>query len=649
MSHINQSNWIYDFEEKALGGMGRRARKKVRKILKRPKYDGDSDGFITNPFTGRDEIPWFKDRETPDEALKRFFGGKLPDGLGANMFDKDKVPHIGKSKVNMLKRGDILPDGFDKGIDRGGNSQFQIAKIEKLDGTKTRLTVVDLNDPKRLVRTFDVPNLLDIPNVRRPAAGPTRTDQSFPSLATSRARGQNLGPYDLRPEGIQKFPNMPSTSPRPARQQGQQQQLPFAQQAPKPQTATPSYQWPRGDDGRLVPVDKLSDDDLREAKKFFDNLSDSDKQKPAVQNLKNVVDRETASRAQGSRSAMDAFNEAQARSQQIMASAPEAPSASSDNDEFDVARRSLWDRFKQWVPSLDWKGGRRESFFNQDREAIDRWRSDYLKVDIIESDEEPGKYAILGHIYDPSTGEWSADFFDGYEKFDTVADAMKYVEDLEDELDRQERSSDALGPFDEDFPWPEENSISKTLEPDPSAGPDWKKPTPNEPAKNKKGKLLGKRKRSHNFIADALERARDLFRERWTEKRTNANLEDRIEFNNDRRLELLKLNEQMFNEWEDLFGGQEVMNEAWYKSPEDFAKWAREQGIVDTISEGLQLHEEIMDAWDQMSEDSAEISEMIGELDAHTKRLINSWNDKNSRAVEGFGDTYEEHARVNRF
>jgi len=404
MNRNESDNWIYEFEEKALGGAGKRAIRKIRKIGKRPKFDGDSDGFITNPFTGRDEIPWFKDRETPDDALKRFFGGKLPPGLGADMFDTNKVPHVGRSKVNKLKRGDVLPDGFDKGKDRGGNSQFQIVKIEKLDDARTRLSVVDLNDPKRMVRTHDLPNLLDVPNVRRPAAGPTRTDQVFPSLATSPVRGNNLGPYDLRPEGIQQFPNMPRTSPKPSRQQGQQQ-LPLAQQAPKPQQAKPAYQWPKGDDGRLLPVTSLSDDQLKEAQQFFDNLSDSDKQKPAVQKLKNVVNRETDSRSRGGQSAMDAFNQAQARSSQIMASAPEAQPSPSTDDEFDVARRSLWDRFKQWVPSLNWKGGVGRSFIFPDRQALDRWRSDYLQIDITDSDDEPGKYEIFGHIYDPSTGE----------------------------------------------------------------------------------------------------------------------------------------------------------------------------------------------------------------------------------------------------
>lgn len=53
------------------------------KPMDRPEYDGDADGFITNPLTGRDEIPWAKDRETPEEAIKRFFGGQVPQSIGS--------------------------------------------------------------------------------------------------------------------------------------------------------------------------------------------------------------------------------------------------------------------------------------------------------------------------------------------------------------------------------------------------------------------------------------------------------------------------------------------------------------------------------------------------------------------------------------
>lgn len=36
---------------------GRRARRAIRKIIKKPDFDGDGDGFITNPRTGRDDLP----------------------------------------------------------------------------------------------------------------------------------------------------------------------------------------------------------------------------------------------------------------------------------------------------------------------------------------------------------------------------------------------------------------------------------------------------------------------------------------------------------------------------------------------------------------------------------------------------------------
>lgn len=76
-----------ELERKGLGKWFGRARRAAspkgggrgfRRRIEKPKFDGDNDNMITNPLTGVDEIPWQKDRETPDEAIKRFFGGRMP-------------------------------------------------------------------------------------------------------------------------------------------------------------------------------------------------------------------------------------------------------------------------------------------------------------------------------------------------------------------------------------------------------------------------------------------------------------------------------------------------------------------------------------------------------------------------------------------
>jgi len=61
---------------------GRRGARAVRRVIDRPEYDGDNDGFITNPLTGRDEIPWNRATESAEEAIRKFFGGKIPESVG---------------------------------------------------------------------------------------------------------------------------------------------------------------------------------------------------------------------------------------------------------------------------------------------------------------------------------------------------------------------------------------------------------------------------------------------------------------------------------------------------------------------------------------------------------------------------------------
>ena len=695
--------WIYDLEEKALFGRGRNSSRRVRKILKRPKFDGDADGFITNPLTGRDEIPWFKDRgESAEDAIKRFFGGKLPRGISGDMLNDNKTPFRGKAKASQLKRGDVLPDGFDKGIDRRTGEEYQVVKISKLDNGRTRLHVVKLGDPQRMARPIDIPDLLEIPNVKRPLAAPMTRESGLPSLTSSSPKktptGTNFGPYDLRPEDRQKFPGIVPTAQKPTKP---------AQTTESPKPDPIAYTWPKGDDGRLKPVDSMSDNELTEAKKFFNGLTQGDSSKPAVSKMASLVNDEvnkrkiakadsawrwpkdengrdleilnlTDSQLDDAIAAFQKFKDEgslqgglrlvrnalikERDSRRSWAIAGERYNSAQQQNiikraeirEYEDARRSMWDKFKQWVPHRIWKGGRYESVFDPSKEAFDRWRTDNIKVDIVESDDDPDKFALVGHIFNPATGEWVQDeWWDGYGgeqgNFDSVEDAMKYIEDLDDILD--DPATEDFDVYDADFPWPEENVISKNMpEEDGPSGKDWKTPVgTNEPSRSGKtrGKLLGKRSRTHNYIPESLDRAREWFKERWNDRRTNDNLRDRISFAKDRRIELARLNEQLFNEWEEYFGGYDVMEKAWYSKAETFAKWARENDLVDSVSEGMRLHEEVMDAWDQLGDDQDELGEMLGSIDDEIGRLRKQWDDKYSRNVPGFEESFDEWQKGN--
>ena len=52
---------------------GRRARRAIRKIIRKPDFDGDGDGFITNPRTGKDDLPFIGKPDLPeiDKPRKR--------------------------------------------------------------------------------------------------------------------------------------------------------------------------------------------------------------------------------------------------------------------------------------------------------------------------------------------------------------------------------------------------------------------------------------------------------------------------------------------------------------------------------------------------------------------------------------------------
>lgn len=102
-------------EVKVLGRRAsRRATRGVRRMFERVAYDGDNDGFITNPFTGKDEIPWNKGKETREEAIDRFFrnpknrvGGRKARRIG-DMLGGLKRRNAARASDNRIKRR--LPD-----------------------------------------------------------------------------------------------------------------------------------------------------------------------------------------------------------------------------------------------------------------------------------------------------------------------------------------------------------------------------------------------------------------------------------------------------------------------------------------------------------------------------------------------------------
>lgn len=679
--YLDSDDLWSDIDEKALLGRRNRpfgkGRGRARKLLKRPKFDGDNDGFITNPFTGRDEIPWKRDAESAEDAIKRFFGGTMPGALSQDFVDERKTPFKGKAKVSKLERGDVLPNGFDKGKDLGDGKQFQIAAIKKLGNGRTRLSIVDLSDKSRTAKNIDLDDELEIPGVRRPLQQSTgvRGSSGLPKLPTSRAQGSNLGPFDLRPEDRQKFPGLP-TPPKPPKRTGtattpEQPKLPFAQQAQKPE---PTYTWPMGDNGKLKPVDKLSDAELYEASTFLNNIPEAQR-RDAVKKMIDYVEAEKAKRfpneerlnlavaaeqtrsdldnqglpemlnavENGSASLGDVAREMLGRSGMSNPTKDEIDSQIQDlqsmlaDREYEKMRTSAWDKFKQWFPSQLWKGaprGKGKFTYASNQETYDRFRSDYLVVDVMDSAETPGKYTINGAVYDGGMQGWDEYFFsDSDLEFDTIEDAMKWVEDFEERLiDADDQGLDLS-----DVELPEMNTISGNM-PKP-AGQPWKvRVSGNEPAKAKrgKGKLLGSRERTHNFLPQALQSAREEYSLKWDGRRRNIDLEDRITHAEDQAKELRSLNDQMWDEWHDMFGGGDVMNQAWNMDTEEFARWAVKSGQVDTIAEGLTLHEEIMDAWDQIADDQDEIGNMLGELNDEIARLKDQWNTKNDMGIPGF-------------
>lgn len=88
---------------------GRRGGRAIRRVMDRPEYDGDNDGFITNPLTGRDEIPWNRATETAEEAIRKFFGGKIPDSVGRTIGELEGSGQTRRRSGRSVTRIDRTP------------------------------------------------------------------------------------------------------------------------------------------------------------------------------------------------------------------------------------------------------------------------------------------------------------------------------------------------------------------------------------------------------------------------------------------------------------------------------------------------------------------------------------------------------------
>jgi len=560
--------------------------------MKRPEYDGDNDGFITNPLTGEDDIPWNKAKETAEEAIAKFFGGKVPE----------RRETIGEAVERAQRRmrpidgsGRLKPEDLDLPA---------LPRSRPTDGSG-RPKPADLADndlPELTGRVSD--------EARRYLADPNFKPREVPIYRGAEPGGKPAAAPGGKPAAAPggKKPQKPTVgnivqSPSEAGTPGVRPPLP-APTAPQPQPsiADNPWTWPRNADGKMKELGELSDQELDEALGYWKSLNEENQQRavssPPVIKLIADIEQEQTKRRRA------------------------AEAAESE------ARSSLWDRFSKWFPSSRWKYPR-DSHFYYGAESHGRLRGEMGVLEVIEADAVlPGEdgFIVIGEIYDPDSDE-----FIGYDSSDTpsrsVEDAMKYAEDILDALDRGDDSVDAFDP--DNRPNPNQISEESSL---PTTRP-WQLPNPNnKPAKGKDGPL-GEKARTHGPIPRMLEDARKLFAEKWQDRRRNENLQENIQFADDRITELRLLNERMWDQAMQDFRGLE---EAWNMSADDFARWAKRNRLVDSLSEGRDYHEELMALWDQLALDQEEIGGMIAEIDAAKTRFISQWNERNEAGNPNF-------------
>lgn len=530
---------------------GKKTTRVARSAADRPQYDGDNDGFITNPLTGEDDIPWDKTNETAEEAIAKFFS----------------------------QRGSITPQRRETvGEIAGSATKPQKAPAPQLDG----------------------PTSQRMQDVMRPMRG-----------------GKPL---------------TPGTPPTPLGQNVNGRML--------------DIRWPKNESGKLVEVSQLTEADLGHNLKVVKQLLD-DIANGRVEGGSGEIVKQLEKLQQDMSAALSKKDDARLRqaAREVAVSrrvggylppgvgGPEGVSIFGDQRSFDFddfAIIGLGSDGPRWNPDPRWKSRRssRHSWLGDNavvEEALDGTYISVEVVDAISHDADREGYILVGQFYDVDSQSW--DTWDMPDiVHNSVEDAMKFAEDLEDAVERQ-----GVSPYDPDFEMPNPNPI--TDKPVVSQTP-WKN-APNSPAKSKVQGRLGQSTRSHSYVPPLLEEARRLFAEKWFDRRRNAELLDNIEFARDRLRELELLYDRMGDDYANQFPG---MDEAWNMGVEEFARWALRAGIVDSLTEGRNYHAEVMDAWDQMAEDQQELGQMMSEirdsLNSFTEKL-NSKIEQNSPYFEG--------------
>lgn len=544
----------FELEEKALasrvkraaravasrrGGAGK-ARKVSKRAGKRPEYDGDNDGFITNPLTGQDDIPWNKATETAEEAIAKFFGGKVPER-------RQTIGETAKPKP------DTMPAAPEK-------------RREALTGPPAQ-RVTDATKP---MRDGAAPSKPEPVKPAKPSTAPAK-----PPKVGEIVQGQ-------APDGKPaERPPLPPAAPA----------------APTANVPLPAFEWPRHSDGKLKEVEELTDEEIETGARAWwdyfratkDPAAEKVHEKLSVENMNRAYDRMMERRKAA--------------------------------EEEEEARTRSWKLFGRWYPHKGWRYPRESQHF-EGAEIHGRLSGEGAgELEVINLDAIlPGEdgFAVIGLLYDPDS-----DTYIEYDSADhphrTVEDAMKYAEDVIDALQRGDESVDAFEP--DKRPNPNQISEESSL---PTTKP-WQIPNrDNKPAKGKNGPL-GEKARVHNPVPAQLEEARKLFAEKWADRRRTDNAASNIEFADDRITELRLLERQM---WESAMQDYPGLEEAWSMSADEFARWAKKNGLVDSLSEGRDYHEELLALWDQLAADQEEIGGMITEINNAKTKMIEQWDER---------------------
>jgi hypothetical protein len=173
-------------------------------------------------------------------------------------------------------------------------------------------------------------------------------------------------------------------------------------------------------------------------------------------------------------------------------------------------------------------------------------------------------------------------------------------------------------PRDVEFEWPDDPVPVEVAQEAANSGRTWQVPVPNKPARSPNGQALGAKERTHNNIPRSLDDARELFAQKWLDRRRTDNLAENIDWAEDRITELEAMLDRLNDEYLNNFPGFE---DGYYMNAAEYARKAVDEGWVDSIAEGLLLHEELMDAWDQFNADQIEIEGMIQSINIDAQNM----------------------------